>query len=178
MNTINIIIAFIIGAGIGVSLAKIIRNGGVVRIHMRRRVTAPPAEIIDLISQVEREPELIPLVRSVEVMERRGDQVKYIAEFGLGFNVIQASYRKSWNVKKQKVNWQSESASHHLKHSGQIEFRTVDGVTYAHLITEYSFGIPVAGPLIAMLSEWAVVGALSTWLHRLNRDAIRSAQQQ
>ncbi|MDO8589256.1 MAG: hypothetical protein Q7T82_19715 [Armatimonadota bacterium] len=167
MKILGAVAAFILGAFLGAALAKIVRDNGLNTIRITSRRRAKANALIELISQVEREPKLIPFVRSVEILERGSSHVDYRVGFGVGMTLVEALYTKTWDKTKGVVEWKSESGDLRLRHSGRIRFPSDAGQERIELNTEYGFGIPILGPLLTATVAPAVKFALALWLRRL-----------
>ncbi|MDO8682186.1 MAG: SRPBCC family protein [Armatimonadota bacterium] len=167
MRTIGIILAFALGAFWGVVFAQVARNRGRATIRLIRRITASPESIITLVSQVERESEIIPFVRSVYILSQGHNWVRYRVTLGLVFSLAQVVYRKSWDKEKRFIQWRSESGSLRLAHSGRITFSPTSEGWLMRLSTEYAFRTPVIGWLLTALAQVPLALALWIWLRRL-----------
>lgn len=140
------------------------RRRGADRVEVRHILPAGPEEVAALIGQVEREPEFIPGVRSVTVLERGPDRARYRVDLVGGFRV---RYRKTWSG--GRVAWTSEDGSLGVRQAGRIDLIDRVGSTDARLRVETAFDAPGIGPLAAAASHPFAAYAFRAWLVNLGR---------
>ncbi|MDH7568024.1 MAG: SRPBCC family protein [Armatimonadota bacterium] len=164
------------GAMAGAALAATVvaeilrRNGYSVTTRLEHVIGASPSDIIHLVSQVEREPEFIPAVRKVTVLERTPEAVRYRVEGVSPLGAWYAMYHKWWDVEAGTVGWASDDGSFGLRQRGQLNLEPRDGKTLVVLTSEYTSEWAVAGPAIASAGKYMLVEPnFRAWLRNLGR---------
>jgi hypothetical protein len=141
------------------------RNGACARLQLTHFLPAEPAEIVDLVRQVEREPEFIPGVERVDILESNGDWIRYQVHLLAGAS---ATFRKTWDG--DKIAWASEGGTLGLRQTGLMELQPVSGGTDVHLTVETGFDAPVIGPLATCGSIPYLDVSFTRWLENLGQE--------
>lgn len=151
------------GAMAGAALAAAVvgemlrRNGYSVNVRLQRTVRAEGCAVIDLVSRVEREVELIPAVREVTILEEAPEAVRYRVKGTSPLGSWWAEYHKWWDYGAGTVGWASDKGSFGLRQRGQLNLEPVPGGTEMVLTCEYTSVWPVVGPAIAATGKAVLV---------------------
>jgi len=167
-------------AGIGVAVGAV--TLAVDRFAKRRRclvtvsqqMPASASAVLDLMKQVEREPEFIPIVSSVRVLERTGTHVRYTLRAARPLPGA-VRYGKWWDESPPAVHWRSERGTMGFQHRGEVRFTEVDGGCVAHLWSEHWFMAPLAGRLAAPAAAPIVRAQLAAWLANLAAELAKGS---
>jgi ribosome-associated toxin RatA of RatAB toxin-antitoxin module len=150
-------------ASIGFAAVRASRHPVVVKVAQDFHV--PAERVIDLIKQVDREPEFIPMVSRVDVLEQEQDHVTYQVHLNLPAP-MQVLYTKWWDYNEKLVAWKSHSGSLDVFHKGEIKFEDTDRGCRAYLVSEHKFSAP-GGGVMTQASKYPMQWAMKTWMERL-----------
>lgn len=142
-----------------------------VPIEMERETDLSPEDIINQIAHVEREPELIPFVRSVEILESGNDFARYRVcgqTYGLPWWI---QYKKTWDYETGTVKWWSEKGAYGFQNVGRLTIRKADGRNIIRLDAGFSVCLPWIGCIIERTICPALHYAFGKWLDRLASGA-------
>ncbi|MBI2844895.1 MAG: hypothetical protein HYX78_15995 [Armatimonadetes bacterium] len=155
-----------LAAGAGLVLLDVLSKPRKEVLFLDREMPVPASHVLDLIKQVEREQELIPIISSVTVHSRTECDVHYTVR---AFPPFPASvrYRKWWDESGPAVYWESECGTLGFHHIGQIRFTQEKGRSVAHLRSEHWITMPIFGRLTAPAISQVMRCELDTWLERL-----------
>lgn len=161
-------VAGAVAAG-GLILADVLLKRRKEVILIDREMPAPPEQVIDLIMQVERESEFIPIVSSVRVYDRGADDVGYLVKAAYPMPAS-VRYRK-WRIRNPPaVYWESEQGTFGFHNNGEIAFTEENGRVMAHLKSEHWVTAPVIGRLSAPAVAPILQTELEAWLDNLARE--------
>lgn len=137
----------------------------------RVRVTAvqdvEPEPLLDLVSQVEREPEFIPTVQDVQVEDRLGETVRYRVEVqALGIPAW-ARFQKRIRPDEGWAVWFTLEGMLGMEQRGRFYSIREGGHTLTTIDTETRFNLPLLGPLLAHGSRPFLSFAFAAWLRNL-----------
>ena len=139
----------------------------------RIRISVPaegsPEDLMHLVEQVEREPELIPFVEAVKVRSRDEDSVQYRVEVSVGGIPGWAEFHKRICPEEGHAEWVTCEATLHFDQRGRIFCEEKEGKRFLSLVTDTRFHLPVVGQILAHLSTPVLTYAFGEWLFRLNR---------
>ncbi|MBI3947632.1 MAG: hypothetical protein HY321_17055 [Armatimonadetes bacterium] len=162
------------GAMAGAALAAAVvgemlrRNGYSVSVRLQRLVKADPKAIIELVSHVERETELIPSVRKVTILETSPEAVRYRVDGSSPLGPWWSLYHKWWDYEANSVGWASDKGSFGLRQRGQLNLEPTPAGTEIILTSEYTSEWPVLGPAIAAAGRGLLVEpSFSAWLDNI-----------
>lgn len=152
--------------GIALLLVDSLSKRGRQVIRIDQEMPAPASDVIDLIKQVEREPEMIPTISSVTVHERTPSEVIYTVR---AMPPLPASvrYRKWWDDAAPAVYWESQRGTAGFHHRGEIHFTEHDGKSVAHLWSEHWITTPFVGRLATPAASPLLKNELAAWLKNL-----------
>jgi hypothetical protein len=128
---------------------------------------ADPKDLLDLVAQVEREPELVPSVTSVNVEERRGDAVQYRVETRIMGAPGWALFRKRINTPEGYAEWETLAAAYGFRQTGLLICERENERTITTVQTENSYRIPVIGPALAHLCTPFLAPIFLKWIKNL-----------
>lgn len=152
-------------AGTAVAAIEIIRGR---KLHeqllMCRKTKLSPEAVIGAGVHVEREPEIIPFVRCVEIIEEEPNMVRYKVRGSTLGMPWWIRYRKSWDYDRSVVKWSSECASFGLRNTGRLEIHP-DSTVY--LQTAYSVDIAGVGGIIEKAIRPFVTYAFERWIKHI-----------
>lgn len=146
------------------------RGRQVVRINQEMPAAAP--EVIDLIKQVEREPELIPIISSVSVQSRSDSDVIYTVRASPPLPAS-VRYRKWWDDAVPSIHWESLCGTLGFHHQGQIQFTAANGRSIAHLRSEHWVTAPAIGRVVTPISAPVIRTELAAWLRNIAEELAR-----
>lgn len=152
-----------IAAGAALVLLDIVLERRRESIAVDQEMPVPAAEVIDLIMQVEREPELIPLISAVEVHERTKDDVLYTV-YSCPSIPVGVRYKKWRTDEPPAVFWTSIRGAMGFHQGGVITFTEEDGRSTAHLRGEHWFSAPVIGRIATVSATRILWRELQQWL--------------
>lgn len=159
-----------IGLGLAAISEWMRRNGNADRVEQRHTMPAAPDAVINLVRQVWREPEFIPGVVRVDVLDTAPDSVRYRVHFAGGAFAV---YCKTWQG--DRIAWNSEDGTLGLVQTGMMRLTPENGVTHVHLTVQTAFDAPVVGTVAAAGSHLYAAPAFRAWLVNLGRELARSA---
>lgn len=133
-------------------------------VRLTRTLPAPPEDVAEIISRVEREPALIPGVMAVRVLKRTETEVRYRVSLTGGARV---RYRKAWS--QRRIAWRAEAGTLRIRQAGLIRLTPVADGTRAELAMRTRFDVPVLGRLAAMVSRPFAAYAMRAWFSGLCR---------
>lgn len=134
------------------------------RVEVRHTLPAPPEEVVALIAQVEREPELIPGVQSVTVLERGPGWARYRVGLAGGAWV---RYHKTWEA--CRIAWTSEDGTLGVRQTGLMRLTGREGYTDVEMTVETAFDAAGIGALAAAGSHPFAAYAFRAWMENLGR---------
>ena len=141
-------------------------------VTLNQEMAAPASAVIDLIKQVEREKEFIPLVSSVRVLERTNSEVRYIVRLRPPLPGA-VRYGKWWIENPPAVYWRSEGGTMGFQHRGEIHFTERGGSCTIHLRSEHWMTAPLAGRLAGPAVTPIIRAQLEAWLKHLADELLR-----
>jgi len=169
------------GAVAGAALAAAVvtemlrRSGYSVSIRLRRVIRADSRAIIDVVSRVEGETDLIPAIKEVEVLESAADGVRYRVRGTSPLGPWWAEYHKWWDYEAGTVGWASDRGAYGLRQRGQLNLEPVAEGTEVILTSEYTSVTPVVGPAIAAAGRGLLVEPnFRAWLDNIARAVEQS----
>lgn len=165
MKTWTVVWGAIAGAST-IAVAESLRRRGALRdrLEMKHYLPAHPCRVRTLISQVKREPDFIPGIRDVDILDAGPNWVRYKVHLPGGAFAI---FYKTWEG--NRVAWTSEDGSYGLRQTGLCQLIPRDGGTVAHLTVETSFDAPIIGAAVAAGAEPYAKSAFRAWLQNLSR---------
>jgi hypothetical protein len=132
---------------------------------------ADPEALLDLVSQVEREPEFVPSVTSVKVEERQGDSVRYRVETRIAGAPGWARFRKSIRPIEGVAEWETLEAAFGFRQTGILICERENQRTVTSVQTETACEIPALGPALARLSVPFLAPIFLKWVKNLEAAA-------
>lgn len=154
------------------------RNGYSVNVSLRRVIDADARAIINLVSHVEREAELIPAIRKVTVLEESAEAVRYRVEGRGPLGAWWSVYHKWWDYNAGMVGWASDRGSFGLRQRGRMNLEPIPGGTDVLLTTEFASVWPVVGPAIASAGKRMLVQPnFEAWLNNIAAALEGDAEQ-
>jgi len=165
--------ALAIGAGLlgGVVLAisRAMLRRPHVRLEINKETSLSPEAVIGQVTAVQKEPDLIPFVKAVEVLEQDLNSVRYIVR-GSTFGVPWCMrYNKSWDYESGTVRWFSEQGSYGLRNVGRLRVDVQPSGNVIRLATGYSVDYPGVGRTMEALIRPILSYAFGRWLDRISR---------
>lgn len=137
-------------------------------IILSQPMPTPAADVVDLIKQVELEPQFIPVISSVTVHDRTDCDVHYTVSAASRLPAVR--YRKWWNEALPAVYWESEQELMGFHHAGSIYFTEQNGKSTAHLISEHWITAPVIGRIAAPFAVPVFRSEFEAWLKNLAEE--------
>jgi hypothetical protein len=128
---------------------------------------ADPESLLDLVSQVEREPEFVPTVTSVEVEKREGDTVQYRVETRIAGVPGWARFRKRVSVAEGSAEWETLDGAYGFRQAGLLVCERENQRTVTTVQTETACSIPVIGPVLAHFSTPFLTPIFLNWIKNL-----------
>jgi hypothetical protein len=140
-------------------------------LHLSQEAAAPAAAIAALVRDVERETELVPGVRRVNVRERGPAWVRYEVH-GIAFGLPWAvRFRKEWDG-DARFEWRAEGGTGWPQQHGVLELLPQGTGTRLELYARTRSGLPLLGGLATLLvNPLFLAPAFSAWLRNLARAA-------
>lgn len=136
------------------------------RIEISRTVQAPLEKLVEIARNVERYPEIMPDVKSIEIVEKSEDGrrqvtrwVGTISQFKM---TVKWTQEETWNEDFTRVDFRQTEGDYD-KMEGYWEFKPADGQTEFTSVLEYEYRVPLLGPLVSKV------------IHVLAEQNVRSA---
>jgi hypothetical protein len=127
---------------------------------------SPAARVLDAVKQVEREPEMIPIVSSVEILSKTDAEVNYTVRTK-GCCPATVRYRKWWDESIPAVYWRSVEGTAGFHHEGSIHFTEKDGKSVAYLMSWHWVTAPLVGRLTTPMLKSVIKAELEAWLRNI-----------
>ncbi|MBU1209797.1 MAG: type II toxin-antitoxin system RatA family toxin [Alphaproteobacteria bacterium] len=108
----------------------------------RRRLEFTPAQMFDLVADVERYPEFVPLCESLKVTSRetRGDAEIVVAKMGVGYKAIRESFATRITLQREKYEILVEYLDGPFSHlENRWRFLPVDDGCEVDFYLDYEF---------------------------------------
>lgn len=138
------------------------------KVHIEKETDVPRSNIIDIISHVEYEPELIPFVDSVEILGMGQDCVRYEVKGSVYGIPWWMHYRKVWDKELGIAKWASEKGSYGLRSTGRIVIKTDMDGNRIILDSKYSIRTPVLNRIAEKVMYPMLRYAFNIWLQKLS----------
>ena len=141
------------------------------RVRATSPVISDPEALLDLVAQVEREPEFIPFVQHVRVEDRTGDTVRYRVEVSVAGIPGWARFQKAIRPQEGRADWTTLDGMFGFDQEGRFVCERGEGGTRVVITATTRFRLPVLGPLLAHASSPVLAYAFSRWLENLDAAA-------
>jgi hypothetical protein len=141
------------------------------RVRVASPVLSDPETLLDLVAQVEREPELIPFVQHVRVEDRADDTVRYRVEVIAAGIPGWARFQKAIRHREGRADWTTLDGMLGFDQEGRFVCERGGGGTRVVISATTRFKLPVLGALLAHASSPVLAYAFSRWLENLDAAA-------
>jgi hypothetical protein len=138
-------------------------------ITIEQEMPVPARKVIDLIKQVEREPESIPIISSVTLHSRTELSARYTVRVASMMPAC-VNYRKWWDYEAAAVYWTSQSGTLGFHNNGEIIFTEKNGGSVARLTSEHWLTAPVVGRISSVAATPIIKVSLENWLKYLAEE--------
>ncbi|MBW3622694.1 MAG: hypothetical protein KY468_04715 [Armatimonadetes bacterium] len=140
------------------------------RVKVSSSMPGDPDELLRLVAQVEREPELIPFVIHVQVEGREDEEVQYRVDVGVAGIPGWARFRKRIRPEEGYAEWTTLDGVLEFDQRGRIVCDPVPGRPDRFITTvtaETRFRLPLLGSVLAHASRPFLTYTFSAWLQNL-----------
>ncbi|MHB1001406.1 MAG: hypothetical protein ACYC27_19375 [Armatimonadota bacterium] len=158
----------IIVTGLAIGSIKKTGNTRNMKLHIERKSNLPSDEVINIISQVEKEPGIIPFVESVSIIDKGPCCTRYEVK-GSAFGVPWwMRFKKAWDQELGVVKWASECGSYGLRNTGRITITDNENGSSIILDSKYVIHKAVVDRYVEKLMRPGLEYAFRIWLDRLS----------
>lgn len=131
-------------------------------------VEADPESLLNLVAQVEREPEFIPFVEAVQVERREGEEMRYRVEVRAAGIPGWARFQKSVRPADGRAEWTTLDGVLGFDQRGRFVWEGHSAGGTVTVTTTTRFHLPLIGPILAHLSAPALAFAFTAWVKNLD----------
>ncbi len=136
-------------------------------VELEQYMPASPEWVIDLIMQVEREPEFIPIISGVKILGREPKEVTYEVQ-AARLLPLSVRYRKWREGSPPVVRWTTVRGAFGFREDGEITFKVQGRGCVARLRSEHLVDAPIAGRFAGPAATGVIRPQLREWLRRLS----------
>jgi hypothetical protein len=165
-----------IAAALALAAFALLKRRPSTYLSLKFETSADPDLLLDLVSQVEREPEFIPLVSFVSLESDENDEKVYRVHAKIVGLSPWARFRKRIHRGERRAEWTTLSGFLGFRQNGSLEFRRRGETTDIALVAETSFPRGI-GAFLAPLSLPILACQFQRWITNLIAEERRNVER-